>query len=148
MLACHKQTLVLFVLCCVGCEAWARGDSSDAGPKLAAGECRQHADCAKQKTLSAARFCTTKQTCQTLRSEDCGFVSGNESAAHSVVIGSLFATTGALAADNTARQNAAQLAVDEINDGGGVPAPHGGEARSLLLVGCDATRDPVRAAKH
>ena len=154
MFACHKLSLVMLVALCLGCEAWAGDDGRDAGPGLVATECRQHADCAKRRTLGSATFCTAKKTCQVLRSEDCVLVSGSEAAAHNILVGSLFATTGAAAADNAARQNAVQLAVDEINDGGGVPAPtpasgaRGGEARTLLLVGCDATRDPLRAAKH
>jgi ABC-type branched-subunit amino acid transport system substrate-binding protein len=149
MFACHKHPLViLVVLSCLGCEAWAGGETRDAGAAVITGECLQHADCAKRQALGSATFCTTKNTCQVLRSEDCALVSGSEGAAHSIVVGTLYATTGSAAADNTARQNAVQLAVEEINDGGGVPAPQGGGARMLLLVGCDATRDPLRAAKH
>lgn len=120
---------------------------NDAGADdpLAGKECLTHQDCADQQD---SKFCTVKHACRELRSEDCWLAAGNELAPNSVLIGSLFATKGSTGLDNLARQHAAQLAVEEIDQGGGIPAPGLSSPRNMLLVACDASVNPARAARH
>lgn len=110
--------------------------------------CRSHAQCPGASGSATANFCTSKRRCASLQSEDCARLTGPELDASALVIGSLFQTSGADAAAELARQRAVQLAVEEINDAGGIPARDNGATRRLLLVGCDATADVDRAATH
>lgn len=84
--------------------------------------------------------------CADLRSEDCQTVTGEPIPDKAIVIGSLFSTTGSQAATNIARQNAAALAVEEINVFGGVPTS-GGKVR-LVMVSCDEATNLQRAGNH
>ncbi|HYJ07848.1 MAG TPA: ABC transporter substrate-binding protein [Polyangiaceae bacterium] len=87
--------------------------------------------------------------CETLLSEDCDAVTGDYLNDRAILIGSLFSTKGPQAATNIPRQQAAALAVEQINDVGGVPAGEtSADARPLVLVSCDETTNLVRAAEH
>jgi ABC-type branched-subunit amino acid transport system substrate-binding protein len=87
--------------------------------------------------------------CQTLLSEDCDAITGDYLNDRAILIGSLFSTKGPQAATNIPRQQAAALAVEQINDVGGVPAGEtSAEPRPLVLVSCDETTNLVRAAEH
>jgi ABC-type branched-subunit amino acid transport system substrate-binding protein len=110
--------------------------------------CRSHAECPSASGPATATFCTSKKRCVSLQSDDCGRLAGPPLDAHALLIGSLFKTTGSEAATELARQRAVQLAVEEINEQGGIPARDNGAARPLLLIGCDATAELDRAASH
>jgi hypothetical protein len=110
--------------------------------------CRAHADCPAPDGPANETFCTSKRRCAQLQTEDCRQLAGSELAANALVIGSLFDISGPDAVAELARQHATQLAVEEINAAGGIPLRDGGEPRSFLLIGCDATRDVDRAATH
>ncbi|HTU62868.1 MAG TPA: ABC transporter substrate-binding protein, partial [Polyangiales bacterium] len=79
---------------------------------------------------------------------DCETVTGPISDDRALLIGSLFATTGATRQTNLARQRSAVLAVEEINAAGGVRASRLEQARPLALVSCDTVGDLTRAARH
>lgn len=87
--------------------------------------------------------------CETLLSEDCDVVTGDYLDDDAIIIGSLFSTKGTQAATNIPRQQAAALAVEQINDIGGVPGgATAARSRPLVLVSCDETTNLVRAAEH
>jgi ABC-type branched-subunit amino acid transport system substrate-binding protein len=89
--------------------------------------------------------------CARLLTQDCRAVLGDYLNDNSIVIGTLFNTTGSLAGANIPRQEAALLAATEINSnvsGGGVPGPDGGTVRPLVVVECDPTANALRAAGH
>ncbi|HEY2736154.1 MAG TPA: hypothetical protein VGI70_19285, partial [Polyangiales bacterium] len=60
--------------------------------------------------------------CVQLLSDDCALVTGDYLTDHAILIGSLFSLTGAQASTNIARQQSATLAVEEINEAGGIPS--------------------------
>jgi ABC-type branched-subunit amino acid transport system substrate-binding protein len=90
-----------------------------------------------------------EQRCAALLSEDCDVVTGDYTNDRAIILGSLFSTKGAQAATNIPRQQAAALAIEQINAVGGVPAGEtSAEARPLVMVSCDETTNLVRAAEH
>ena len=87
--------------------------------------------------------------CEALLSEDCHTVTGDYLNDQAIVIGSLFSTTGPTAATNLPRQQSAALAVEQINDAGGIPGGStSANGRPLVMVSCDETALLVRAATH
>jgi ABC-type branched-subunit amino acid transport system substrate-binding protein len=90
--------------------------------------------------------------CVQLTSEDCTTVTGDYTDDKSIVIGSLMATTGAQAATNLPRQQAAIMAVEEINatnaSGGVLQSAAPGDARPLVMVSCDEVANLPRVATH
>ncbi len=87
--------------------------------------------------------------CAPLLSEDCHTITGDYSNNRAIILGSLFSTIGAQAATNIPRQQAAALAIEQINMVGGVPAGESSaDARPLVLVSCDESTNLVRAAEH
>lgn len=87
--------------------------------------------------------------CVALTSEDCTVVTGDPSDDRAVLIASLLSTTGAQAATNLARQQAAIMAVEEINAPGGIlQSVTPGDARKLVMVSCDEAANLPRAATH
>jgi len=108
--------------------------------------CRAHSDCPGPTGRANATFCTSERRCAQLQSEDCGPLAGAELDPHALVIGSMFAISGPDAPVELARQRAVQLAVEEINERGGIPARGRAEPRSLLLIGCDSSVSVDRAA--
>ena len=87
--------------------------------------------------------------CEPLLSEDCHTVTGDYLNDRAIILGSLFSTMGAQAATNLPRQQAAALAIEQINAVGGVPAGKtSADARPLVLVSCDESTNLVRAAEH
>jgi branched-chain amino acid transport system substrate-binding protein len=131
-------------------------DYEVADPGAAAGggklQCAAHSDCAG-KTDSGGMFpddfCYAGR-CTSLRSEDCDTVTGPApaNANDAVLIGSLFATSGAQRPTNLARQRSAVLAVEEVNSAGGVKLRAANDSHPLVLVSCDSARDLSRAARH
>lgn len=89
--------------------------------------------------------------CARLLTEDCRALLGDYLNDDSILLGTIFNTTGSLAGANIPRQEAALLAATEINSnvsGGGVPGPDGGPVRPLVVLECDPTANPIRAASH
>jgi ABC-type branched-subunit amino acid transport system substrate-binding protein len=129
------------------------------------GECSTNQECTDAATQAAAEtgaggeanidgvvpaVCIMPEgRCETLLSEDCDAITGDYLNDRAILIGSLFSTKGPQAATNIPRQQAAALAVEQINDVGGVPAGEtSADARPLVLVSCDETTNLVRAAEH
>lgn len=88
----------------------------------------------------------TEGRCQALLSEDCDAITGDYTDDSAIILGSLFSTKGPNAATNLPRQQAAMLAIEQINSVGGVPS--GDTTRPLVMVSCDETTNLVRAAEH
>ncbi|HEX2874389.1 MAG TPA: hypothetical protein VHP33_24210 [Polyangiaceae bacterium] len=87
--------------------------------------------------------------CETLLSEDCNTITGDYLNDRAIILGSLFSTMGAQAATNIPRQQAAALAIEQINAVGGVPSGKtSADARPLVMVSCDESTNLVRAAEH
>lgn len=85
-----------------------------------------------------------KQSCKCaeLLSADCTTITGDYTRDGAIVIGSLFQTKGPQAATNLARQNAAVLAVQEIDDPAVGGLPRGTSAAApLVMVSCNAFVD-------
>jgi len=116
-------------------------------------ECTTHQDCVEKATAETKSSepvparCLPEGRCATLLSQDCTTVTGDPADENTVLIGSLFATTGATGATNVARQQSAMMAVNEINRVGGVPSSNG-PPRKLVMLSCNAAMDVKRAAAH
>jgi ABC-type branched-subunit amino acid transport system substrate-binding protein len=133
-------------------------------PALPSGECVTNQDCIDKFTADppdigvagaapdgpvAAVCIKPEQRCAALLSEDCNSITGDYTNDNAIIIGSLFSTKGPQAATNIPRQQAAALAVEQINAVGGIPAAAGSEeARPLVLVSCDEVTNLLRAAEH
>ncbi len=117
----------------------AAGDAGSAGPH----ECEQHPDCAYQGEDVA---CTPDFRCVPLANEQCAPVVG-ELGTNAIVLGSLFSLTGAQAQTNLPRAQSVALAIEEVNNVGGVPS-EGSSKRPLVLVQCDEVADLDSAAGH
>ena len=91
-------------------------------------------------------------TCQRLFTAECTSVTGNWKNDDSVLLGTMFATVGATAKTNIARQQSALLAVEEINStlgGGGLPpVTSGGPVRPLAVLSCQTATSLSNAGKH
>lgn len=87
--------------------------------------------------------------CAPLLSDDCDSITGDYLDDRAIILGSLFSTKGAQAATNLPRQQAAALAIEQINAVGGVPrGDTSADARPLVMVSCDESTNLVRAAEH
>jgi ABC-type branched-subunit amino acid transport system substrate-binding protein len=142
--------------------------SADAGAggqgSVVIGECVTNQDCIDKFTANppesaaggaggegpvAAVCIKPEQRCAALLSEDCDVVTGDYTNDRAIILGSLFSTKGAQAATNIPRQQAAALAIEQINAVGGVPGGEtSAEARPLVMVSCDESTNLVRAAQH
>jgi ABC-type branched-subunit amino acid transport system substrate-binding protein len=111
-------------------------------------ECNTNRDCPSD--ANAPKVCVeATHTCVALKSEDCTTVTGDFRSENPIVIGSMFAFGGAQAGASMARQNAALLAVHEINGAGGIPrGDSSANARALVMVSCDASANLARAGRH
>lgn len=131
-------------------EAGAGGD----GGGVYVGECKTNKDCNQMATGEggegadmAASVCILPDgRCEKLLSEDCDAITGDYLNDKAIILGSLFSTKGTQAATNLPRQQAAALAIEQINAVGGVPS--GDTSRPLVLVSCDESTNLVRAAEH
>jgi len=122
------------------------------------GECKTNRDCIDKFSAespgaggefgdSVPAVCLMPEgRCAKLLSEDCGTITGDYTSDDAIIIGSLFSTKGPTAATNLPRQQAAALAVEQVNSVGGVPA--GDTTRPLVMVSCDESTNLVRAAEH
>lgn len=90
--------------------------------------------------------------CQRLLTAECQTLTGDWANEDSVLLATLFATVGATAKTNIARQRSALLAAEEINStlgGGGLPpAKAGGPVRPLAVLSCETVSNLTRAATH
>ena len=109
-------------------------------------ECETNQECS-DKLGQAAACVNPDGRCVALLSEDCDAITGDPNEEPVIILGSLFSTQGAQAATNKERQQAAMLAVGQINNIGGVPTPSG-TVRRLVLVSCNETTDLRRAGRH
>jgi branched-chain amino acid transport system substrate-binding protein len=128
------------------------------------GECTTNQQCAEKYSKNAAgtgdggaaddgqvaAVCIQPEgRCATLLSEDCHTITGDYLNDRAIILGSLFSTMGSQAATNIPRQQAAALAIEQINAVGGVPGGKtSADARPLVLVSCDESTNLVRAAEH
>lgn len=117
-------------------------------------ECETNSQCTEAATAAAATgesvlaACVKPEgRCVKLLSEDCTQITG-ELSDNAILIGSMFATAGAQGQTNVQRQASAMLATEQINDVGGVPGAAPGTSRKLVMVSCNASPDPRRAARH
>lgn len=127
-----------------------RSRRPDAGPERTAenrAQCESSRDCLESDELCSR----ATHECTPLRTDECRDVVGPWQDAGAVWIGSLFSLSGAQARTNAARRDGVVLAVERINQLGGVPFPAIGGApsrRPLVLVSCDESRSLERAASH
>jgi len=143
------------------------GTKTDSGtdcPPIAPASCSL-ATCTKDLGEPAA---CVANTCVKLKSLDCQRVGGALDADNVVLIGELLAQNGANAASGISRINSVELAINEVNAAGGIPASDRCQpARKLAYIACDdanlagdagagdagdggvaAAIDRVRAGKH
>jgi len=139
-------------------QAGAGGEPTTGNP----GECTTNRECtdrARQDagdtgaggdgSMAAAVCIKPEGRCVQLLSEDCDAITGDYLNDRAILLGSLFSTKGAQAATNLPRQQAAALAIEQINAIGGVPsADASAEPRPLVLVSCDESTNLTRAAEH
>jgi ABC-type branched-subunit amino acid transport system substrate-binding protein len=133
------------------------------GAVVVVGECTKNQECidkfsANQPEMGAggasdgavAAVCIKPEgRCEKLLNEDCTGITGDYANDRAIILGSLFSTKGAQAATNIPRQQAAALAIEQINAVGGVPGgASAGDSRPLVLVSCDESTNLVRAAEH
>ncbi|MEJ7598157.1 MAG: hypothetical protein WKG01_09635 [Kofleriaceae bacterium] len=122
-------------------------------------DCSTHQECTDRLSaggeLNPARCIdsgTPAARCEALRSVDCSPITGDYLDDRSILIASLLSTSGAQGATNVSRQQAAILAVEQINAsnaaGGVLQSPEPGDVRKLVMLSCDETVDPLRAARH
>jgi ABC-type branched-subunit amino acid transport system substrate-binding protein len=141
-----------------GCNSLTKLDAYKVAPSNtntdSSAACVSNAKCTDEATAAAgssepvAAVCVQGSgRCVQLLSEDCDAVTGDYTSEDAIVIGSLFSTKGAQAATNLQRQQSAMLAVNQINDVGGVPSASG-SPRELVLVSCDESTDLMRAGDH
>lgn len=108
-------------------------------------ECKSHAQCADRPDGPTA--CVLPEgRCVKLKSEVCPTVTG-QLTGDAIVLGSLFSVSGAQGATNLPRQQSAMLAIEAINNVGGVPGM-GTTKRPLVLVSCDEAADLDSASEH
>ena len=120
--------------------------AADAG---SASQCRYANEC--PQSAGNPMMCRQPDgSCIALRSSDCQTITGPQTDLdRAVVIGSLFSLAGTDGASNSARQQSAELAVEEVNAVGGIPTQSTADAaRPLIMVSCDASADLLRAARH
>jgi ABC-type branched-subunit amino acid transport system substrate-binding protein len=140
------------------------GAAGDGGGPLFVGECTTNQQCTDKASSNAAlpaaggandaavvaSVCIKPEgRCAKLLSEDCSAITGDYLNDRAIILGSLFSTKGAQAATNLPRQQAAALAIEQIDAVGGVPTGEtSAGARPLVLVSCDESTNLVRAAEH
>ncbi|HEX4476285.1 MAG TPA: ABC transporter substrate-binding protein [Polyangiaceae bacterium] len=137
----------------------ASGSGGDTTLTDASASCTTNNECTALATQLAAdagdggtvpAVCTGMvKHCVNLYSVDCSYVTGDYTNDKAIIIGSLFSTKGSQGATNLPRQQSATLAVEEINNAGGVPSGQSaGSDRPLVMVSCDESTNLLRAAGH
>src|SRR3989440_282764 len=109
-------------------------------PKVPA-ECAVNSECTVK--LGEPAWCVQQPLghCVALASDDCKTITGDTTDDNAILIATLLSTSGAQGATNLARQQSAQLAVEEINQanasGGILQSSVPGDARKLVMLSCD-----------
>lgn len=137
------------------CITSAVGPGVDSGDGAVA-ECQTNAEC--RNKLNSRDVICVKETkrCQPIASEDCAAadVFGKIEADDAIIIGTLFKQGFAAGSDTGASPDALEAiekAVGEFNEStSGLPIPGAPNesARPIVLVECNQTSDPERAARH
>jgi ABC-type branched-subunit amino acid transport system substrate-binding protein len=143
------HSILICALACGACNAFDR--EIDATPVA---DCETNVECTTRlsaggATVPAVCVKDSMPRCVQLTSEDCSVITGDYKDDKAVLIATLLSTTGAQAATNTARQQSAILAVEEINAANGIlqsTAP--GDAHKLLMVSCDEVANFSRVTNH
>jgi ABC-type branched-subunit amino acid transport system substrate-binding protein len=142
-----------------GTSSEATGGAGGAGEQPHVGECTTNRECSDRAAAEnlgvggdgsdeAAAVCIKPEgRCQKLLSEDCRSFTGDYLEDRAILLGSLFSIKGTQAATNVPRQQAAALAIEQINAVGGVPSSED-EPRPLVMIHCDESTNLVRAAEH
>ena len=101
-------------------------------------------------TLAAPAICRPRDhLCAALLSADCKSIAGDVTSDDTIVLGTIFSTTGTNGPAGIARQRSAELALNEIKQSvGGIRSGEGGRPHPLALVECDDTLDSVAPAQH
>jgi ABC-type branched-subunit amino acid transport system substrate-binding protein len=135
------------------------GGEGGEAEKPVVGECTTNQECTDKAAAEAlgegggaseliASVCIKPEgRCQKLLSEDCSSLTGDYLDDRAILLGSLFSIKGNQGATNVPRQQAAALAIEQINAVGGVPSMDD-EHRPLVMVHCDESTNLVRAAEH
>jgi len=138
------------------------GDAGASG-FMYVGECTTNQECTEKASASTAidtpgsaadgkvaAVCVKPEgRCVQLLTEDCDAIAGDYLDDRAIILGSLFSTKGGQAATNLPRQQAAALAIEQMNAVGGVPSGDtSANGRPLVLVSCDESTNLIRAAKH
>ncbi len=152
------QTLTLALL--ASCAA-ATDPSSDLIEQPLSAFCKTNAECTGRLSADGTNrpaICVREPTahCVQLTSEDCSVVTGDYLDDRALVIASLLSTTGVQAATNLPRQQAAILAVEQLNAArascSSSPTAASTAANSALspvvMVSCDEAANLPRVASH
>lgn len=114
--------------------------------------CSTNMECSERAGAPAVCVKDTAPYCAQLTSDDCSTVTGDYLDDKAIVIASLLSTTGAQAATNVPRQQAAVMAVEQINasnaSGGILQSATPGDTRKLVMVSCDEIANLPRVATH
>jgi ABC-type branched-subunit amino acid transport system substrate-binding protein len=119
--------------------------------------CATNAECtatlsAGGETVPAVCIHDAAPHCVQLTSPDCAIVTGDYKDDNAGLIASLLSTTGAQAATNIPRQQAAIMAVQDINasnaSGGILQSAMPGDTRKLVMVSCDEVANFSRVTTH
>ncbi|HEY0484450.1 MAG TPA: hypothetical protein VGD37_43315 [Kofleriaceae bacterium] len=119
--------------------------------------CTTNAECTDQMsaggtTVPAVCIHDAAPHCVQITSPDCTIVTGDYRDDNAGLIASLLSTTGAQAATNIPRQQAAIMAVQDINSsnasGGILQSATPGDARKLVMVSCDEVANFSRVTTH
>ena len=155
----HSSTKLLYVTVilgtCIGCEGVLGLNDYRVKPQEESSQiaetCSTHLDCAG-RDVERVSLCTPQRRCLSPQTDQCKLLSRAAPDARALVLGSLFSVSGGNAgsgaAYDTARQNAVVMAVDEINERGGVPALGSAVPRKLILVSCDTSGGAEEAARQ
>ena len=119
--------------------------------------CMTNAECTTQMSaggMTVPAVCIHDEAphCVQITSPDCTLITGDYSDDNAVLIASLLSTTGAQAATNIPRQQAAIMAVQDINasnaSGGILQSAAPGDTRKLVMVSCDEVANFPRVTNH
>lgn len=136
------------LLYCTACNGFLELDNftlrpaGDAGPIA----CSTDAAC---RGLGTASVCSPiLKQCVPVLDTLCSELTGDITNPQALRIGALLSLHGQQLAVNRERQRGLVLAVEQINEAGGVPDVWTGIPHPLALVTCDAADDPVRGGRH
>jgi ABC-type branched-subunit amino acid transport system substrate-binding protein len=136
------------LLFCAACNAFLELDSFSFRPAVDAGPltCSTDAACKAAEPLSVCS--ALQKQCVPVLDTLCTELTGDVTKPNALRIGALLSLHGAQLAINRERQRGLVLAVEQINQAGGVPDVWTGISHPLALVVCDTADDPVRAGRH